>query len=162
MSSTRLFEIVWSSVLKTYGEKVARWIADSWRSNNLIIVQSGTGNPRVIRLRVGNDIVDVAYYNPVTGVLTLADKGAQLIYPLVEKDHKRVVVSRKDFCEYTKGSVLAPIVKRVTSDVRPGDEVFVVDENDYLLGVGKSVVSWVDLQGLRRGEVVKLRRKIGC
>lgn len=162
MSSTRLFEIVWSSALKTYGEKVARWIADNWISNNLIIVQSGTGNPRVIRLRVGNDIVDVAYYNPVTGVLTLADKGAQLIYPLVEKDYKRVVVSRKDFCEYTKGSVLAPIVKRVTSDVRPGDEVFVVDENDYLLGVGKSVVSWVDLQGLKRGEVVKLRRKIGC
>lgn len=162
MSSTRLFEIVWSSALKTYGEKVARWIADNWRSNNLVIVQSGTGNPRVIRLRVGNDIVDVAYYNPVTGVLTLADKGAQLIYPLVEKDYKRVVVSRKDFCEYTKGSVLAPIVMRVTSDVRPGDEVFVVDENDYLLGVGKSVVSWVDLQGLRRGEVVKLRRKIGC
>jgi predicted RNA-binding protein (TIGR00451 family) len=157
-----LFEIVWSSALKTYGEKVARWIADNWRSNNLVIVQSGTGNPRVIRLRVGNDIVDVAYYNPVTGVLTLADKGAQLIYPLVEKDYKRVVVSRKDFCEYTKGSVLAPIVMRVTSDVRPGDEVFVVDENDYLLGVGKSVVSWVDLQGLRRGEVVKLRRKIGC
>jgi len=162
LSSTRLFEIVWSSALKTYGEKVARWIADNWRSNNLVIVQSGTGNPRVIRLRVGNDIVDVAYYNPVTGVLTLADKGAQLIYPLVEKDYKRVVVSRKDFCEYTKGSVLAPIVMRVTSDVRPGDEVFVVDENDYLLGVGKSVVSWVDLQGLRRGEVVKLRRKIGC
>jgi predicted RNA-binding protein (TIGR00451 family) len=157
-----LFEIVWGSALKTYGEKVARWIADNWRSNNLVIVQSGTGNPRVIRLRVGNDIVDVAYYNPVTGVLTLADKGAQLIYTLIEKDYKRVVVSRKDFCEYTKGSVLAPIVKRVTSDVRPGDEVFVVDENDYLLGVGKSVVSWVDLQGLRRGEVVKLRRKIGC
>lgn len=162
MSSPKLFEIIWSSALKTYGEKVARWIADNWMSNKLIIIQSSTGNPRIIKLRVNDDILDIAYYNPVTGVLTLADKGASLVYPLIDKDFKRVVVSRKDFCEYTKGSVLAPIVKRITSDVRPGDEVFIVDENDYLLGVGKSVVSWADLPMLRRGEVVKLRRKIRC
>lgn len=157
-----LMDVIWSSLLKIYGENVARTISELWKKNKIIITQSNTGSPKAIKMIKDDDVFDFAYYNPITGVLTLSETGAIIVFSLIDRNFKRVIVSRKEFCEYTKGSVLAPIVKGMTTDIRPGDEVFIVDENDNLLGVGKSIISWRDFQGLRRGEVVKLRRKIGC
>lgn len=162
MRDDALFEVIWSSLLKTYGAGAARKLAELWEGGRLLIARSSKGSPRVVKAITDSEAFDLAYYNPVTGVLTLSERGALMIFPLLDRHHKRVYVSRRDFCERARGSVLAPIVRGITEDVRPGDEVFVVDEDDNLLGIGRSVVSWADLQSMSRGEVVRLRRKVGC
>lgn len=156
-------DIIWSSLQKNYGRKAAEAFYELFKRGELYVLFSSTGTPRVIRKRgPGGEDIDIAYYNPVSGVLTLSEQGAIQIFQYVEKKYKRIVVSGSDFCKYTRGSLLAPIVRYISNDVRPGDEVFIVDENDNLLGVGKSVISSVELTGIRRGEVAKVRRKVRC
>lgn len=156
-------DIIWSSSQKTYGKRVAEALAELWTRGELELVFSPTGSLRAIRRRAREGKgAELAYYNPVRGVLTLSMEGALTFFPLIDKGRKRIVVSREDFCRYTGGSLLAPIVRRISNDVRPGDEVFIVDEGDNLLGVGKSLISSIELMGMKRGEVAKVRRKVGC
>ena len=60
-----------------------------------------------------------------------------------------------------RGSVLAPDVVFMDPDLRPGDEVIVVlSSSDKLLGVGRVRIPPVMLEGLERGEVVRIRKRV--
>jgi len=58
-----------------------------------------------------------------------------------------------------RGSVLAPAVKAMDPGLRPGDEALVVDDSDVLLGVARVRVPAVMVNGLRRGEVARVRSR---
>ena len=125
-------------------------------SSRLYVTRYSGGMPRTFFV----DDKPFFYVNPKTGMITLSEHSASLVFESVDKNFKRIVVDRRLFLEYTRGSILAPAVKRVTSDVRYGDEVFIVDERDELLAIGKSLLGAHELKGLRRGEVARIRRKL--
>jgi len=58
-----------------------------------------------------------------------------------------------------RGSVLAPAVRGMDPGLRPGDEALVVGEGDELLGVARVRVPAVMVNGLRRGEVARVRSR---
>lgn len=163
MQRERAIEVLWASTLKQFGARAARAVYELIRAGELEVELSATGNPKVVRRVVGGrEREDILYFNPLTGALTLSREGARMMFPLIEKNKKRIVVRRREFCEHVRGSLLAPVVVRVTSDVKAGDEVFVVDEQDELLAVAKALVSSEDLALMRRGEVARIRRRVGC
>ncbi len=91
---------------------------------------------------------------PGDGLFSLTLESGVRVLEASEPPRYRVVVRGPEF----QGSVLAPIVVSVDPNLRPGDEVLVVDEDDRLLGVGRLRVPPRALGSLRRGEVVRVRR----
>jgi phosphoadenosine phosphosulfate reductase len=57
----------------------------------------------------------------------------------------------------TGSSVLAPGVTLACSGIEPGDEIFIFDENGYLLGLGNSVMTAEQMQNQPRGLAIKVR-----
>ncbi|HYA77187.1 MAG TPA: PUA domain-containing protein, partial [Verrucomicrobiae bacterium] len=55
------------------------------------------------------------------------------------------------------GDVFAVHVVKVDSEIRAGDEVIAVDEAGNVLGVGKAVLSSVEMTAFKSGEAVKVR-----
>ncbi|MFP3269012.1 MAG: PUA domain-containing protein [Desulfurococcales archaeon] len=103
--------------------------------------------------------IPILYHNPKTGLFTLSQRGAILLFPLVPEDRKRIYIKRDIFEKYTKKVLLAPAVARVTEDIRAGDEVFIVDESGDLLAVGKALASAVEIKVMKRGKVALVRRE---
>ncbi len=138
-----------------------QWLAGSLLRGRddirLECVYGRTGYPRKFYLNG----VEAFYFNPRYGMLTLSREGARMVFDVMPKNYKRVKVVGEEFAEHVKGSVLAPIVKGLTRDVRYGDEVFVVDEKDKPLAVGKALLGFYEFKtGVKKGEVVRIRRKI--
>lgn len=102
----------------------------------------------------------ILYHNPTTGVFTMSWKGAQIFFPFVPPERKRIYVKREIFEKYTKKVLLVPAVAGSTEDIRMGDEVFLVDEKGSLLALGKALVSAAELKSIRRGKVALVRRSI--
>uniref|UniRef100_A0A7J3ZKI4 PUA domain-containing protein n=1 Tax=Fervidicoccus fontis TaxID=683846 RepID=A0A7J3ZKI4_9CREN len=125
-------------------------------SSRLYVTRYSGGLPRVFFV----DDKPFFYVNPKTGTITLSEYSARHVFENVDKSCKRIVVDRRVFLEHARGSVLAPAVKAVTGDVRRGDEVFIVDESDVLLAIGKSLLGARELKGLKRGEVARVRRRL--
>ena len=138
-----------------------QWLAGSLlRERNDIRLECAygrTGYPRKFYLNG----VEAFYFNPRHGMLTLSREGARMVFGVMPKNYKRVKVAGEEFAKHVKGSVLAPIVKGLSRDVRYGDEVFVVDEADRPLAVGKALLGFYEFKtGVKKGEVVRIRRKI--
>lgn len=129
-----------------------------WGSQRNIECSLGSGGlPR----RFFVDGVEAFYYNPRLGLLTLSEYGALLVYRVMPSGFKRVVVNGGEFFKHSRGDVLVPLVRWITPDVRYGDEVFVVDEEDLPLAVGKALLGAYEFKtGPRRGEVVRIRRRL--
>ncbi len=124
--------------------------------DNLYVTRYKGGSPRAFFLN-GKPFFNV---NPKTGIITLSKEAATFLFPFVDKKCCRIIVNGKEYITHTKGGILAPIVKGITRDVRAGKEVFIVDEEDNLLAIGKALIGAHELIGLRRGEVAKIRRRI--
>lgn len=58
------------------------------------------------------------------------------------------------------GDVFAKHVVKADSDIRPKDEVIVVNQNGEILAVGRAVLSGEEMEVFARGAAVKVRR--GC
>jgi predicted RNA-binding protein (TIGR00451 family) len=58
------------------------------------------------------------------------------------------------------GDVFAKHVVKADNDIRPKDEVIVVDERGEVLAVGRAVLSGEEMIAFMRGVAVKARR--GC
>lgn len=116
---------------------------------------SKSGFPRVFLLNG----FEAFYYNPKLGLLTLSKVGARLVFEAMPRGIRRVVVDELEFRKHVRGSVLLPIVRSITLDVRYGDEVFVVSEDDFPLAVGKALLGGYEFTTRpKRGEAVKIRR----
>ncbi|MCE4599206.1 MAG: hypothetical protein F7C81_03305 [Desulfurococcales archaeon] len=96
---------------------------------------------------------------PNDGFFSISLRAAQIIISTSNKPKYRIIVKGD---RELKGSVLARDVVEVDPDLRPGDEVVIVDVNDNIIGVGRLRVSPIMLIGLEKGEIARVRKKSGA
>jgi len=100
----------------------------------------------------------VLFHNPTTGLFTLSWEAAEIIFPRIPSGKMRIFAKRDIFEKHTKKVLLRPAVLEATEDVRPGDEVFIVDERGELLALGKALMSAEEIKRLTKGKVALVRR----
>jgi len=103
----------------------------------------------------------LATLRPTDGLFSLSIAGAKRI---VESacDAKCFVTVRKDVSKFIAegGDVFAVHVVDADGEIRPKDEVIVLDEDGNVLAVGRAVLSGEEMKVFRCGVAVKVRR--GC
>ena len=105
--------------------------------------------------------VRIATLKADTGLLTLSVEGARRLKEFFDFPVWRVCVM-SDVSEFiAKGkSVFAKDVVNVYPEIRPGDEVIVVSEEDELLATGRAVLSAVEMKEFMRGVAVEVRQGV--
>ncbi|MFW9844784.1 MAG: DUF5591 domain-containing protein [Candidatus Thorarchaeota archaeon] len=89
-----------------------------------------------------------------SGTISLTLSGAKLLAPL-----KRYWV-RLDVSQVKGGSIFAVGINEADSEIRPGDEVIVINKDNEVIAVGKSEMSGREMCELSRGRAVSLRHKL--
>ena len=118
---------------------------------------SRTGRVRHVYL---NDVL-LATLRPSDGLLALTVEGARRLLKVLPPPKMRVVVNERLAPLIAEGrDVEARWVKSADSDIRPRDEVLVVDPADKLLAVGRAVLSGAEMLSFRAGLAVKVRRGV--
>ncbi|MEM3442445.1 MAG: PUA domain-containing protein [Candidatus Bathyarchaeia archaeon] len=103
----------------------------------------------------------LATLRPTDGLFSLSIEGAKRITENASFA-KCFVVVKNDVSKFIAdgGDVFAAHVVRADSNIRPKDEVLVVDENGKVLAVGRAVLSGEEMKAFKSGVAVKVRR--GC
>ena len=101
----------------------------------------------------------IATLRPKDGYLALSLAGAKLILSS-KRETSNLVIIQNDVSEFIRagGDVFAKHIVRANKELRPAEEVIVVDENNRLLAVGRAVLSGNDMQYFKRGVAVRVRR----
>lgn len=101
----------------------------------------------------------LATLRPTDGLFSLSITGAKRIVENAASARCLVTV-RDDVSKFIgEGrSVFAKHVLEADSDIRPKDEVIVVDESGRVLAVGRAVLSGEEMIAFKRGVAVKVRR----
>jgi uncharacterized protein with predicted RNA binding PUA domain len=95
------------------------------------------------------------------GMLTLSIKGAGKIHGFIKYPAQRVVVNSDAAPFVAKGkTAFSRHVAAVDPEIRAGQEVLVVDENDRLLATGKTVLCALEMQAFKKGTAVEVRSGI--
>jgi uncharacterized protein with predicted RNA binding PUA domain len=101
----------------------------------------------------------LATLRPLDGLFSLSIEGARRI---VESGVpvKCLVTVKNDVSKFIAegGDVFAAHVIRADSEIRPKDEVIVVNEKGEVLAVGKAVLSGEEMTAFKVGVAVKVRR----
>ncbi|MGC8999214.1 MAG: PUA domain-containing protein [Candidatus Bathyarchaeia archaeon] len=122
-----------------------------------IVYSKRTGRIRYIFLNGKR----LATMRPLDGLFSLSIEGARRI---VNSDvrAKCLVTVKNDVSKFIAegGDVFAAHVLRADSEIRPKDEVIVVNEKGEVLAVGKAVLSGEEMTAFKVGVAVKVRR--GC
>jgi len=98
--------------------------------------------------------VRILTLRPSSGTFTLSLEAARILLRVSEPPRFRVIV-RGD--REIRGSVLARDVVNADPNIRPDDEVVVVNTEDELIGVGRAKVAGDLMKEVTYGEVVRLR-----
>ncbi len=94
-------------------------------------------------------------------MLTLSMKGAGKLHVFTKYPGQRVVVNSDAAPFVAKGkTAFSRHVVAVDPEIRAGQEVLVVDENDRLLATGKTVLSALEMQAFKKGIAVDIRSGI--
>ncbi|RUM33700.1 MAG: pseudouridine synthase [Archaeoglobus sp.] len=120
-------------------------------------ILSSTGRIR----QIVDDGVRIATLKSDTGLLTLSIEGAIRLHRAFKYPAFRVCVSSNvsEFIAAGK-SVFSKHVVDVWNEIRPGDEVIVVNEEDELLSTGRAVLSAIEMLEFMRGVAVETRQGI--
>ncbi|NHJ04594.1 MAG: hypothetical protein EAX90_07210 [Candidatus Heimdallarchaeota archaeon] len=111
------------------------------------------GKPR-LPLKVMKNKTQVGVIQPETGKLTLSLITGKILAKL-----KKYYVKFEG--EIIEGTTLFAIgVKDADQEIRPSDDVVIVNEKFDLLAVGQAIVSGKDMISLSKGAVVKIRQKV--
>lgn len=104
----------------------------------------------------------LATLRPSDGLLAMAIEGARRLLSILPSPRMRVVISSKYERLVARGKdVQAAWVECADPNVRPGDEVLVVNVRDKLLAIGKAVLPGEDVTTFKAGLAVKVRRGVG-
>jgi predicted RNA-binding protein (TIGR00451 family) len=122
-----------------------------------IIHSKRTGRIRYVYL----DSKRLATLRPTDGLFSLSIEGAKRITEKVgsAKCFVAVLDGVSRFIA-EGGDVFAVHVVKADCEIRPKDEVVVVDEHGKVLGVGRAVLSGEEMKAFKTGVAVKVRR--GC
>ncbi len=111
--------------------------------------------------RIRNVLVDKAHVLSLRasdGLYTLKWAGGQRIHRSVETPRLRVVVETETAPFNRQGrSVFAKFVTETDPELRPGEEVLVVDQEDGLLAVGRALMNREEMLAFNVGPAVKVR-----
>lgn len=120
-----------------------------------IVFSKRTGRIRYVYL--GEKLL--AVLNPTTGLFTLTIEGAKRGFSAMEQ--KRLWVKVDDsivpFIERGK-DLFAKHVLDADEEIRPGEEVFIIDSNGEVIAVGKALLSGREMKAFKRGIAVRVRR----
>lgn len=135
-----------------------RGVGDSLFSNEVRIVYSKrTGKIRHIYLR--NELL--ATLRPTTGLFILTILGAKRIVRAIKP--LRLWVRIQDDVEpfIAKGrSVFAKHVADADLEIRPQEEVIVINGRNGVVGLGRALLSGKEMKAFRRGVAVRIRRGV--
>ena len=123
------------------------------RSDDIVVETGGRGSIRGVIV----DGARILTLRPGDGMFSITIEAARRIALRVPPPRFRVVV-RGD--RELSGSVLVGDVLGMDPLLRPGDEVIVVDRGDSILAVGRVKLPAAMLEGLDRGEVVRIRKRV--
>jgi len=122
-----------------------------------IVFSRRTG--RIRHIYLGNKLL--ATLRPKDGMFSLTLAGAKRLmlglkpsrlWVKVEKDAEPFVAKGK--------SVFAKHVVDADCEIRPQEEVVVIDENEEVLAVGKAVLTGKEMKAFKHGVAVKVRRGV--
>ena len=114
-----------------------------------------TGMPRQIKAKGKH----LATFRAEDGLLTLGIEGAKRLQKILPYPRMRVVVNEDAEPFARKGkNVFAKFVIDADENIRPYDEVLVVNKNDELLATGQTLLSGKELKIFQRGLAVKVRK----
>jgi predicted RNA-binding protein (TIGR00451 family) len=116
-----------------------------------------TGRIRYVYL----DCVRLATLRPTDGLFSLSVAGAQRIIQTNARARCFVKV-RDDVSKFVMegGDVFAVHVVEADDEIRPKDEVIVVDGLNRVLAVGRAVLSGEEMKAFKRGVAVRVRHGI--
>ena len=116
-----------------------------------------TGMPR--QIKAGSK--HVATFRAEDGLLTLGIEGAKRLHKILPYPKMRVVVNEDAEPFARKGkNVFAKFVIDADENIRPYDEVLVVNKDDELLATGQTLLNGRELKIFKQGLAVKVRRGI--
>lgn len=119
-----------------------------------IFYSRNTGKIRYIHLK--DELL--ATLQPTTGLFILSVAGAKRM--MHEVDHPRLWVKVEDDAEsfVSRGrSVFAKHVNDVDTEIRPNEEVIVVNRKNEVLAIGRSLLSGMEMKAFNRGVAVRVR-----
>ncbi|MCE4607061.1 MAG: hypothetical protein F7B59_07025 [Desulfurococcales archaeon] len=135
---------------RQFGGKLADYVASSDSLEIELSPRTGRirhvfiGNKRILTMRASD------------GLFTISLDFARIVLDLC-KEKKYRVISEKNI--ELKGSLLVPGVVDCDENIRPGDEVVIIDVDGRLLGVGKARISCVAMKTSLKGEAVRVRAR---
>lgn len=111
--------------------------------------------------RIYSDDILLATVRASDGFFTLTKEGAERIHRL-EYPKNRVIIEDREVGNFIKEgrSVFAKFVVDCDPEIRPYQEVIVVDKEDNLLATGKAILNADEMLAFDRGIAVKVRRGI--
>ena len=126
-------------------------------SDNVVFQLSTTKRIRQILL----DNERLATVRAKDGMLTLSIKGARKLHGFIKYPGQRVVVNSEAAPFVGKGkTAFSRHVLEVDPEIRAGQEVLVVDENDKLLATGRTALCALEMQAFKKGIAVDIRSGI--
>jgi len=126
---------------------------------SLVEVVRSSKTKRIKLIYCRNELL--ATLRPTDGHLSLSLAGARRILRNL-KSPPSVVVVRSDVSSFIKRgrNAFAKHIVRADDEIRPQDEVIVVDQKGRLLGVGRAMLSGEEMLSFKKGIAVKVRRGI--
>ena len=126
--------------------------------NNVRIVHSGrTGRIRYVFLGEKR----LATLRPVDGLFSLSITGAEKIIENVKPSRLWVRVADEVAPFIARGrSVFAKHITDADEEIRPQEEVIVINGKNEVLAVGKAILSGKEMKAFKRGVAVRTRRGV--
>ncbi len=103
----------------------------------------------------------LATLRPTDGMFSLTITGAKRLLNGVDSPRLWVKVSRDAAPFVAKGkSVFAKHVTAADTEIRPQEEVIVVNEDNKILAVGKAILTGREMTAFKRGVAVRVRKGV--
>ena len=95
------------------------------------------------------------------GYFVLAKEGAKRLHRMMDYPKNRIVVNKDSESFVREGkSVFSKFVIECDINIRANDEILIVNENDELLGFGKSLLNHNEIMSFETGQAIKTRKGI--
>ncbi|MCE4628347.1 MAG: hypothetical protein F7C34_04275 [Desulfurococcales archaeon] len=128
-------------------------VASALLEGRILVETGGKGSVRYVIV----DGVRMLTLRPNDGLFSISVPAARRIVASSKPPRYRVIVRGE---REIRGSVLVADVIEMDPELRPGDEAVVVDRDDKIIAVGRVKLPRAILDGLARGEVVRVRRRV--
>lgn len=115
---------------------------------------------RVRQVGLGDEIL--CSIRASDGFIVLNRKGAKLVHSALKPPRLRVTVNDEAAPFVARGkTVFAKHVVAADPEIRPAEEVLVVDSKDRLLASGRALLSGAEMVAFNNGKAVEVRRGLG-